>query len=70
MPADTENGQGFDRRSLAFTLVFLTLMALWYGTHPAQFAAEFHGPMTSVLGVCGVGYAVYTRIRNRPASEA
>ncbi|SFL24043.1 hypothetical protein SAMN04487950_2993 [Halogranum rubrum] len=99
-------------------------MALWYGTHPAQFAAEFYGPVTSVLavlgvvvmaisahrrlreswlfglvlglfvtlwglhnlagpatplvsgygfvvlGVCGVGYAVYTWIRNRPASEA
>ncbi|SDM04454.1 hypothetical protein SAMN04487949_0628 [Halogranum gelatinilyticum] len=124
MPSDTETGQGFDRRRLAFGAVFLSLVALWYATHPAQFAAEFSQPVTYVLaaltvvvlvvsahrrlretwlfglslgllvavwglhnlagpamplltgygfvvlGVCGVGYAVYTRIRDRSASEA
>ena len=123
MPSDTETGQGSDRRRLAFGAVFLSLVALWYATHPAQFAAEFRGPVTYVLavlavvvmavsahrrlreswlfglclglfvavwglrnlaggatplvsgygfvvlGVCGVGYAVYTRVRDGTTEE-
>lgn len=64
MPSNTDaSADGFDRWSLAFAVVFLTLVALWYATHPAQFAAEFDRPLTYALAVLVVTVLVVSAHR-------